>query len=225
LTQLQLINTATSHEFILDDYRFVITNLPSESSRVYKRALRHMDFDDPQLRNTLTDLRRSFTTHNDLLNEAATMICDIIENRLTSTHLTPIVIGGRIYNYNLPAVQKYLSEIWRPSGGNERISYDLIERNISNSTRKREISYFLFNNIPVGQGMQAEFDNMSIALDDISRNHKIVGLLYSIENSEDKLRDEITRIKEMAASIVGLIDREDYDTKVLRCCTYYLGFI
>jgi hypothetical protein len=185
-----------------------------------------MDYDNPQLRNALTDLRSSFTGHNNLLNEAARAINDTITARLTSTHLTPIATGGIAYNYNLPAVQKYLSQIWRPSGGSERISDGLIDRNIRSSVRKRDpIPYFSFNGITVRQGSQAEFDKIGLALDEISRDRRIVGLLSSTENSADQLNNQISRIKEMAASIMGLIDQEDYDTKVLRCCTYYLGFI
>ncbi len=96
----------------------------------------------------------------------------------------------------------------------------LIEHNIRSGIRQRDpiTSYFVFNNIPVGQGTQAEFDNMALALDEISRNGRIVGLLSSVENSADQLENQITRIREMAALIMDLIDQELYDTQVTRCC-------
>lgn len=211
-----------SREFILDDYRYTITNLPSDGSKIYKRAIKHIRSDNPHLDTALTELRTSLRSHYNLLDKTARVINDTIIGRLISTHSTPISSGGSVYNYDIQKVQNYLSQIWRPSGGSERISDHLIERNIRSSVRQRDSasSYFVFNNISVGQGTQDEFDNMSLALDDISRNSEIAGLLSEVENSSDHMMNQITEIKRMACEITNPIDQQEYDTKIFRCCKF-----
>jgi hypothetical protein len=119
-------------------------------------------------------------------------------------------------------VKKYLSQIWRPSGGNERISDALIARNICGSVRNRDSasSYLVFNNFSVGQGTEDEFHNISLALDEISRDPEIIELLSEIEDSRDHLWNQITEIKGMAREIKNLIDQQEYDTKIFKCCKF-----
>jgi hypothetical protein len=222
LTKLQLENRQTSREFILDDYRYIITNLPSETSKIYKRAIKHIQSDNVRLDTLLTELRTSFATHNDLLDKTTRAINDTITRRLTSTHSTPISSGGSLYNYDMQEVKKYLSQIWRPSGGSETITDTLIARNINRSVRNRDptSAYFVFNNFSVGRGTMDEFHNMSIALDEISRDPEITELLSEIEDSADNLLNQITEIKGMAREIKNLIDQQEYDTKIFRCCKF-----
>jgi hypothetical protein len=65
-----------------------------------------------------------------------------------------------------------------------------------------------------------EFHNMSIALDEISRDPEITELLSEIEDSADNLLNQITEIKGMAREIKNLIDQQEYDTKIFRCCKF-----
>jgi hypothetical protein len=78
-----------SRDFILDDYRYTIINLPSDTSKIYKRAVKHIKSDNPRLEALLSELRNSFSSHNDLIDKTAQVVNDRITRRLTSTHIQP----------------------------------------------------------------------------------------------------------------------------------------
>lgn len=52
----QLRKVILDTNFIHNDFVFVIDNLPVDTSRMYQLALRHMDFDNPELRIAVVDL-------------------------------------------------------------------------------------------------------------------------------------------------------------------------
>jgi hypothetical protein len=89
LSRLQVREVISDTDFIHNDFVFIIYNIPLESSRIYRLALRHMDFDDPELRTAITSLRTKIQTHNDLRDQVEMEIGLAIRRRLTTTHETP----------------------------------------------------------------------------------------------------------------------------------------
>jgi hypothetical protein len=77
----------------------------------------------------------------------------------------------------------------------------------------------------VGKGTEIEFERMKYALCDIVRNKDILGLLSNLKSSQNNLENQTNSIKKLAKDTVDLIDQELSPPKVIRCCTYYLGFI
>src|SRR5690349_4332760 len=49
LSNLELTRSGSSYDFVIDDFKFELRNLPSESSRIYRIAMSHMNHDNAQL--------------------------------------------------------------------------------------------------------------------------------------------------------------------------------
>lgn len=227
LGNLALIRNNQRYDFVIDDFKFDLTNLPSESSSIYKIALRHMEHDDPFLPQEIEDLKSMMQNHNNLVNETEKQISEIIIDRLKSTHSTPLKTGGTNYSYDFKSVYKYLSYGWKLTTVDEIMSTQKVEDFIPSSYTEynKTNCYFYFDNVPVGKGTEIEFERMKYALCDIVRNKDILGLLSNLKSSQNNLENQTNSIKKLAKDTVDLIDQELYDTKVIRCCTYYLGFI
>src|SRR5215469_15762607 len=222
LTRLQLRKVILDTDFIHKDFVFVIDILPVDTSRTYQLALRHMDFDNPQLRTAVMDLRERISAHNALRDRLENEISLAIRRRLTTTHMTPL-IGDIRYNYRFNDVYRYLSSMWRPTMQAEKTSSDLVEERIKKKEWHRDAAcIFYFGGIAIGSGTEHEFASMANGLTNILLDENLLQILSNLEANWNVLQDRITSIREMATPIVDLIDDDIYETRVKSCCPGWL---
>ncbi len=199
LSSLRLIQPLQSYR-IEDDFRRIVDNIPSTPSVVYALALRHLEYNNRQLPQSLSNLTVMMETHNELIVRTSNEITNTIKSKLVNS------------------VYTYLSGVWRRMTSESRV--ERVQHHINNAKPYRSIDgIFYFNGQPCGEGSEQEFEIMKKALYRILQNNDLLTRLAELETSLEAQSNQIQNIRVMAKEIVNLIDQNLYDTRVSGCCT------
>lgn len=188
--------------------------IPSESSKIFQLALKHMKEDEPQLSIEISHLRNIFNRHHKLLENVETRIKNLIEEKLSQTYRSPLKIGSR-YSYDFDNVYSFLKVVW------ESNKYQLkqIENYIDKRASPRiENGYFYFENRPVGRGNNIGFEIMKNMLYDILKDVQLLKGFSDLEESKKNMYNEIEQIHRMTNEIIESIDNDLYETHIKGCC-------
>ena len=112
-------------DYIYEYYTFEITNLPSETSKIYQLALKHLSEDDPQIPREIESLKTILRDHNQLKTE----LDKLIEQKFTDN-------GTNKYNYHSDNLYKLLSIVRQPQLKSESLK-ERIDRFTKNPSSAR----------------------------------------------------------------------------------------
>ena len=80
LANLNLVSiSGLRRDYIHEYYTFEITNLPSETSKIYQLALKHLSEDDLQIPREIESLKTILRDHNNWVNQLKTELDKLIE--------------------------------------------------------------------------------------------------------------------------------------------------
>jgi hypothetical protein len=218
LSELKLYQQTDLRNIISNYFNYNVV-LPTESSKIYQLSLKHMKEDEPQLPIEITNLKNLLAKHSTSVDNMEKKIKDVIKERLSSTYQSPLKIGNSS-SYNFDYVYVFLKKVW------ESKNYELkeIDDHINRATPRIQNNIFHFENIPIGQGNEKEFEMMKIALYNILRNGDILKIFSDLKENKNNLDEIITKIRKMAAEIVDIIDNDLYETSIRGCCPSLLRF-
>jgi hypothetical protein len=220
LANLNLVSKSEYRDYIHEIYTLEITNMPSETSKIYQLALKHMNEDNSQIPKEIESLKKKLKVQDDPVNQLKKDIDESIEQKFTTTSSTPMNTGGNKYDYNHDYVYKLLTLVWQPHSASQTISERINKfiKDPKNAYREEHNQYFYFSGKPLGRGSDDEFNQMKTELFSIVSDSVLVSKIISIQNSEADLHKRIIDIKKLVDPIIDLIDQDLYGTRVKKCC-------
>jgi hypothetical protein len=97
LANLNLVSKSEYRDYIHEIYTLEITNMPSETSKIYQLALKHINEDNSQIPKEIESLKKKLKVHDDSVNQLKKDIDESIEQKFTTTSSTPMNTGGNKY--------------------------------------------------------------------------------------------------------------------------------
>jgi len=214
LSNLELTSVRLSYDSIVDYFRYILKNLPSQTAGIYQLALKHMEKDEKQLPNEIKNLIDMLNCHNNLISTSESDIIELVKS--TSTFSASPVKIDIVYNYDY--VNLFVSRVWIScKDANNMI--ECLDDYIIRATPRAENGYFYFDGLQVAQGDEKKLDIVKDTLYGILKNKAIIKNIIDLKASANSLNDQIQKIRQLVKPITDSIDQDLYDTRTRACCT------
>src|SRR5207245_4408292 len=109
LSNLDLVSVRLSSDSIVDNFRYELKNLPSQTARIYHLASKHMEKDDTELPKEIENLNNMLIHHDNLISKTEADIIKITKRTSSSSSESPVKFGV-VYDYE--RVYRFLSRVW-----------------------------------------------------------------------------------------------------------------
>lgn len=201
------------------EYFNYAVDIPTESSKMFQLALKHMKEDQPQLPIEISNLKDILNQHKILLENVEHIIENAIEERFSQTYRSPLKIVSR-GDYDINNIYLGLKTCWESS----KFDLEQIQNQIGRQSVNCRIDNgsLYFDKYHVGQGNEKEFELMKNALYDILKNMEILKGFSDLKKSKNNIDNKIEEIKKMTNEIIESIDNDLYETNIKDCCPTFL---